>query len=144
MRDMLMLTPLARLDETALWVLRVLTGAFLVHGVWDNITDAERMAEFAGFLAATGFPAPEIMAPLSVWTQFAAGLGFVTGFLTRWAGALVVANFVVAVTMVHWSQSFREWWPAIVLVAIGFVYAAKGGGRWSLDALVFGRITSAA
>ena len=142
----ILLPGLERFDDLGLFALRALTGAFLIHGVWDNITEAERMDEFAAFLQATGFPSPQIMAPLSVWTQFAAGLGLVLGCLTRWAGLLVIANFVVAVAMVHWSQGFRDWWPAIVLVAIGLLYATKGGGRWSLDALLLARrpLTSSA
>lgn len=142
--DIVWLKGLARFDEIALWALRTLTGAFLIYGVWDNITEPAHMDAFVAFLTAHGFPEPHLMAPLSVWTQFAAGLGLVLGLFTRWAGVLVIANFVVAVAMVHWSQSFRDWWPAIVLVAIGLVYATRGGGRWSLDRLVFGRVTSAA
>jgi hypothetical protein len=35
--------------------------------------------------------------------------------------------------MVHWAEGFRGWWPAIVLVALGFLFAAIGAGRYALD-----------
>lgn len=125
---------LAAGTDLALLLLRLVTGAFLIHGVWDNIESAERMDEFVRFLRRHKFAAPEFMAPLSVWTQFVAGLGFVLGLATRWAGLLCIANFVVACLMVHFAQDFRGWWPALALVLIGAVLATAGAGRWSVDA----------
>lgn len=134
--DLLQLYPLARFEDATLLVLRALTGSFLVYGTWDNITSAERMDEFAEFLAQFGFASPELLAPLSVWAQFACGLLLILGLLTRWAGIVVCFNFVIAVVMVHWTEDFRGWWPAIVLVALGLHFAARGGGRLAVDALL--------
>jgi putative oxidoreductase len=53
--------------------------------------------------------------------------------LIRWAGVLLAFNFIVAVIMVHWDQSFREWWPAIILVALGLLFATIGAGRHAID-----------
>ncbi|MGX7894361.1 DoxX family protein [Tsuneonella sp. HG222] len=131
----IMLSGLARFEDATLFGLRALTGAFLVHEVWDNIASADRMAEFVAFLAQFGFAAPQVMAPLSVWVQFVCGVLLVLGLLTRWAGLLVMVNFVVAVIMVHWAEPFRGWWPALVLVFLGAHFAAAGSGRFGLDAL---------
>lgn len=132
----LLLTRLEGLRDAALLALRLVTGAFLVHGVWDNIASGERMHEFAQFLAANGFAWPELMAPLSVHAQFAIGIALIAGLATRWAGLLLAFNFVVAVIMVHWDQGFRDWWPAIVLVAFGFLFATIGAGRYAADNLL--------
>jgi uncharacterized membrane protein YphA (DoxX/SURF4 family) len=35
--------------------------------------------------------------------------------------------------MVHWDQSFREQWPAAILVAVSLYLAFRGAGRFSLD-----------
>lgn len=133
------LSGLAVFKSAALLALRWVTGIFLIHGVWDNIVSAERMAEFAGFLAANNFPLPALMAPLSVYAQFAIGVALLLGIVTRWVGLLLAFNFVVALVMVHWGQSFRLWWPAIALVAFGFLFAAMGGGRYALDHWLAGR-----
>lgn len=132
-RNWLLLPSLAQGADAALLATRLLTGAFLIHGVWDNIVSAERMAEFVGFLTASGFAMPELMAPLSVWVQFAVGIALMLGLLTRWAGLLLAFNFIIGVVMVHWDQSFREWWPAIVLVALGLLFATLGPGRYAID-----------
>ena len=132
-RSALTLPWLQRAQHMALLVLRVGTGAFLIHGVIDNIASTERMAEFAQFLLKNGFVYPQLMAPLSVWVQFACGVAFILGAGTRWAGVLCTFNFVVACVMVHWHQDFRGWWPALALVFTGMILATVGPGRLSVD-----------
>jgi putative oxidoreductase len=136
MRTILLLPSLERCSDHALLALRLLTGGFLIYGVIDNVVSAERMREFATFLAASGFAAPDAMAPLSVYAQLAIGVLLVVGALTRWAGLLLAFNFVVGVVMVHWQQSFHEWWPAIVLVFLGLYFATRGAGRFGLDTII--------
>jgi uncharacterized membrane protein YphA (DoxX/SURF4 family) len=135
--SILTLKPLQRHEDLSLALLRVVTGAFLIYGTYDNVLSAERMEEFTGFLRAHGFVMPELMAPLSVYAQFLCGILFVLGLFTRWAGLVMCFNFVVAVWMVHWPEDFRGWWPAAVLVFLGLHFGFRGGGRWSLDAMLF-------
>jgi putative oxidoreductase len=134
----LLLPSLARWSDLTLFGLRALTGAFLMHETWDNVSSRARMGEFVEFLDQFGFPVPWLMAPLSVAVQFGCGALLILGLLTRAAGLLVAANFVVAVTMVHFAEPFRGWWPAIVLVFVGLHFAAAGSGKYGLDAL-FGK-----
>ncbi len=129
---------MAKGHDATLLALRLLTGTFLIYGTWDNITSAERMIEFTEFLRQFGFAAPSILAPLSVWAQFACGVMLVLGLLTRWAGLLICFNFIVAVVMVHWAEDFRGWWPAIILVGLGLHFSASGAGRFSIDAAILG------
>lgn len=133
--DPLALKPLARFDDLALLAARLATGAFIVDGVWDNVTSGARMAEFVAFMRTNGFVMPELLAPFSVYTQLAAGVLLVPGLLTRWAGLILAGTFLVALWVVHWEQSLREWWPALALVALGLIFATRGPGRFSLDAL---------
>jgi putative oxidoreductase len=132
-RDVLLLTPLARLGDLALLLLRWMTGALLIYQSHDNVFSAERMDEFVKFLSQFGFPAPELMAPLCVWAQFLCGIAFILGALTRWAGLVTTFVFIVAVLMVHWPQDFPGWWPALILVYLGLLFATTGAGRYSVD-----------
>ncbi|MDQ3269083.1 MAG: DoxX family protein [Pseudomonadota bacterium] len=126
-------------DDLALLAIRLVTGALLIHGVWDNIVDAGRMLEFEAFLRVHGFAWPSVMAPLSVWVQFLVGAGLILGLLTRWSGLLCVANFIVALVMVHLDQDFRNWWPALALILLGLIFATRGAGRYALDWLLQSR-----
>lgn len=123
--------PIAR--DLVLLAARLLVGGFLVWGVWDNILSAARMAEFARFLAKHGFPLPGLMAPLAVAVQFFGGVALIIGLMTRWAGLLVGANFVVALVMVDAALGIRGAYPSASLVALGLIFWAFGGGRIALD-----------
>ena len=135
----LALPSLSRWSDLTLFGLRALTGAFLMHETWDNVSSRARMGEFVEFLGQFGFPVPWLMAPLSVAVQFGCGALLVLGLLTRWAGLLIAANFAVAMVMVHRADDFRAMWPALVLVFLGLHFAAAGSGKLGLDALLFGR-----
>lgn len=132
------LNGLARFADFTLLLLRLVTGTFLIHETWDNVSSAARMKEFAEFLGQFGFPLPHLMAPLSVAVQFGCGILLVLGLATRAAGLLIAVNFVVAVYMVHWSEPFRGWWPALVLIFLGLHFAAAGSGRFGMDS-AFGK-----
>jgi putative oxidoreductase len=129
----LLLAPLRRFEDVALLLMRLVTGVFLVWGVQDNLTSAERMLEFEQFLARFGFAAPAFMARLSAWAQFLVGVAFIAGFLTRWAGIVCAMNFVVAIVMVDAQGGIRASFPSACLVVIGLYLACRGAGRISVD-----------
>lgn len=122
--------------DFALLLLRLFVGLFLVWGVWDNITESARMAEFVEFLRKFKFPSPELLAPLSVYVQFVVGLAFVLGLFTRWAGVLCIVNFVVAIAMVDRFGGMRAVFPSGCLVFLGLYLATYGAGRFSLDSML--------
>lgn len=132
-RRVLSLRELHGFADHALLLMRVIVGAFLIWGVWDNIVDATRMHEFVAFLQKFGFAAPELMARVSVWAQFLLGIAFVLGGLTRWAGVLCAIHFVVAIVMVDRYAGIRGSFPSLCLVLIGLYLATYGAGRFSLD-----------
>ena len=136
LKRLLFLPDLQSGADLALLLMRAVVGAFLIWGVWDNISEPARMAEFAGFLAQHDFPAPTLMAPLSVWAQFVCGVAFVLGLFTRWAGLVCAFNFVVAVVMVDAAGGIRAAFPATMLVLVGLLFATYGGGRFALDSLL--------
>ena len=129
----------ARHADFGLLLLRLATGAFLVYQSHDNVISAARMAEFVKFLTHFNFWLPELMAPLSVYAQFAAGIAFILGLATRWFGLITAFNFVVAVWMVHWSDPVPAIWPAAILIFLGLYFGLRGSGRYGLDAMFEGR-----
>lgn len=135
LKKLLFLPDNARHADLGLLLLRGATGAFLIYQSQDNVFSAARMAEFEKFLAQFGFIFPELMAPLSVYAQFAAGIAFILGLLTRWAGLVTAFNFIVAVYMVHWNDSVPGIWPAAILIFLGLYFGLRGAGRYGFDAL---------
>ncbi|MDQ3077289.1 MAG: DoxX family protein [Pseudomonadota bacterium] len=129
----------ARFADIGLLLLRVATGAFLIYQSHDNVLSAARMDEFVGFLTQFNFRAPELLAPLSVYAQFLAGIGFVLGLFTRWLGLITAFNFIVAVYMVHWNDPVPAIWPAAILIFLGLYFGLRGSGRYGLDAMIGGK-----
>ena len=125
-----------RFEDAALFALRVVTGLFLIYQSHDNVLSSARMGEFEAFMAQFGFWRPDILAPFAIFWQVAAGIGFILGLFVRPLGLITAIQFIVAVWMVHWSQTFDGWWPALILVFLGLYFAARGGGRYALDALL--------
>lgn len=132
-RDILGLAPVRKHDDAARLLTRLVIGAFLIWGVWDNVVSPARMAEFQTFLSRHGFPVPHLMAPLSVYAQLAVGVAFISGLLTRWAGVICAINFVVALVMVDRLAGIRGAFPSGALILIGLLLATGGAGRYSLD-----------
>ena len=133
MRSTLAMEGASRFEDAALLALRVVTGLFLIYQSHDNVLSAARMDEFEGFMAQFGFWRPDILAPFAIFWQVAAGIGFILGLFVRPLGLITAIQFVVAVWMVHWSQTFDGWWPAAILVFLGLYFTARGGGRYALD-----------
>ena len=94
------------------------------------------MDEFVKFLRQFHFVQPELMAPLSVYAQFVAGIGFILGLFTRWLGLITCFNFIIAVWMVHSRNPFPTWWPALVLVFLALYFGLRGSGHYGLDTLL--------
>jgi putative oxidoreductase len=124
-----------RYEDAALFALRAVTGLFLLYQSHDNVLSAARMDEFEAFMTQFGFWRPDILAPFAIFWQVAAGIGFILGLFVRPLGLITAIQFIVAIWMVHWSQDFAGWWPAAILVFLGFYFAARGGGRYALDTL---------
>ena len=77
----------ARFADLGLLLLRIATGAFLIYQSHDNVLSAARMDEFVKLLTQFKFVMPEIMAPLSVYAQFAAGALSEFSFSSRTPGS---------------------------------------------------------
>jgi putative oxidoreductase len=135
LRETLLLPGNARHADLGLLLLRCVTGAFLVYQSHDNVLSVARMGEFVKFLTQFNFVYPQLLAPLSVYAQFAAGIAFILGLLTRWFGLITAFNFIVAVWMVHWKDPVPGIWPAAILIFLGLYFGLRGSGRYGLDAL---------
>ena len=135
LKQLLFLPGNARHSDLGLLALRCATGAFLIYQSHDNIFSAARMDEFVKFLTQFKFVYPELMAPLSVYAQFAAGIAFILGLFTRWFGLITAFNFIVAVWMVHWKDPVPGIWPAAILIFLGLYFGLRGSGRYGIDAL---------
>ncbi|MFZ3090574.1 MAG: DoxX family protein [Nitrospirota bacterium] len=135
-------------DITSL-ILRVLIGiVFFPHG-------AQKVLGWFGgygFSGTMGFfteklGIPAIFAFLAITAEFLGSLALVFGFLTRIAAFGIACVMIVAVFMLHLQYGFFMNWFGnqqgegieyhILAIAIAVALMIKGGGRWSIDEVIF-------
>ena len=136
LREFLFLPQNAQYADAGLLLLRCATGVFLIYQSHDNVFSAARMDEFVKFLTHFGFAYPELMAPLSVYAQFLAGIGFILGLFTRFFGAANALEMGF-LTWLYWNNGFSRLNRGYEYVLLwGFMCVAialRGGGPYSLD-----------
>jgi putative oxidoreductase len=141
-----LIAPLAGLTSTlsefAEPALRVLAGLMLIpHGAqklfgWFGGDGVEATGQF--FATKLGLPAS--LALLAGLIEVFGGLALALGFLTRPAAVLVVGLMAVAVAFVHlpagyfWTSGGYEY--PLMWGALALFFAVRGGGRYSVDALI--------
>lgn len=120
----------SKYSDLSLLVVRIAFGIRLIWGTQDNILSYDRMLEFSHFLEVNGFPLPLVSAFASVYLQFAAGVCWILGLWVREAALVMVANFVVAILMVHLGDTYINTAPAIHLLTFAFFLLCSGGGKY--------------
>ena len=110
-------------------------GGRIFIGVWDNVVNSEKMAEFAQFLSSYNVPYPTLAAPLSVYAQLICGLLIILGLQTRFVAFLMMINFLVAFFVVDIHLSLEQMTPALAMLFGSFLLIFEGPGKFSLDAV---------
>ncbi|MEX0900355.1 MAG: DoxX family protein [Gammaproteobacteria bacterium] len=123
-----------RYRDLAPLVFRLFLAFVLIYGTLDNVLSQERMVEFRDFLAQNGFPYPPYAAYLGVYAQFIAGILFALGLFIRYAAAVMVVNWIVAIVMVHWGLPFQQNIAVIAMLVGAVFFVLYGAPRYSLDA----------
>jgi len=119
-------------------LIRVVAGGSLaMHGypiLFGNIGAAAR------FLESVGFENGVFWAYVVGFIEFVCGLFLALGLLTRVVAAPIIGFLVIAIVTYHWQFGFAWesrgieyplFWSIVVLH-----YLVRGGGPWSLDALI--------
>jgi putative oxidoreductase len=133
--SLLRLDAVARFAPWAPLVVRLFLGTFLIYMSQDNVFSSARMVEFERFLAQNGFPAPRLLAPLSVYVQFVCGILILAGLFTRWAALFIFVNFIVAIVGVHLKLPFRTFLEPTAMLSAALALFLGGPGRLALDNL---------
>ncbi|MEK6775337.1 MAG: DoxX family protein [bacterium] len=148
-----MLRTLLRTDkDISALVLRVLLGiVFFPHGA-QKVLGWFGGHGFAGtmnsFTGSLGIPA--LFAFLAIMAEFLGALGLIVGLLTRVAAFGIACVMAVAVYMIHFQNGFFMNWFGdqkgegfeyhILAAAIALALMIKGGGLWSMDRALSGKI----
>lgn len=125
----------------ALLLVRLVMGfAFVLHG-WPKIQNPMGWMNAMG-----GSSVPSFLQALAAFAELGGGLALILGLLTPIAAFGLVCQMIGALALVHLPQGHpfvAQGGPSFELALIYLVLAvlliAVGPGKWSLDALIFGR-----
>jgi putative oxidoreductase len=125
-------------QEVVLLVVRLgLAAVMVLHG-WRHLADPGVSAQVER-LTQAGLFEPKIMTWAAIVLELGGGVLLALGALTRLVAAAFVAEFVMTILWLHWSQGFFAsqggWEYAGVLALVGLVLVAYGGGAVSIDRL---------
>ncbi|MES2931402.1 MAG: DoxX family protein [Patescibacteria group bacterium] len=120
-------------------VLRLATGIiFALHG-WQKLEGG--LPGVAGFVGSLGFPMPELFAVLLIAAELGGGILLILGLLTRWAAKALVVVSLVALFLVHLPNGFYMatggYEYILLLLAASVSLMLTGGGKWSLDRMLW-------
>lgn len=139
-------------DDVSRFVLRLLLGVvFFPHGM-QKLLGWYGGYGFSGTMQSftEGMGIPAVLAFLVIMTESFGSLALIAGFFTRVAAFGVSMIMIVATYMIHWQHGFFMNWFGkqagegfeyhILALAICIALMLKGGGRWSADRAIAGRL----
>jgi putative oxidoreductase len=93
---------------------------------------------------------PALFAFLAIAAEFAGSIGLITGFFSRVAAFGIAVNMLVATLTVHAANGFFMNWLGnqkgegfeyhILAFGLALAVILSGGGKWSIDRLLTGRL----
>lgn len=126
-----------RQQAVGLLLLRLWFGLVLALG--HGLPKLGRLEGFVEGVAKMGLPAPALMAYAAVGAELVGGLMLALGLLTRLSAVPVAITMLVAAFLRHASDPWMKKEFALAYAAAALVLFVTGGGRFSLDALLFGK-----
>ncbi len=126
--------------NTALLMLRVVTGLWMFAHGWNHFFGGGKIDGTAGWFGSLGMKAPKLNAWMASLGEIGGGLLLIAGLITPAGSAITIAVLLGAVFTVHAKNGFfilKEGWEYVVFimfVALGI--AILGPGEWSIDYLI--------
>lgn len=130
------------LTTSARTILRIVTGfLFAAHG-WQKFNEFTIAGTQAAF-AQMGVPAANVAAPVIATLELIGGVALIVGVLTRVFAALLAANMLGALFLVHAPAGIFAatggYELVLILAAAAVALALVGAGKVSVDRALFGR-----
>ena len=111
----------------------VLGGVIMVHGYAKLFGGAAPIVANQ-LLAPLGFPAPLAWAYFIGILEFFGCAALAVGFLTRPIALMLTVEMAIVIFFIQLPQGYNEYLEyTLILLVLSAVYAANGGGRYSLD-----------
>jgi putative oxidoreductase len=124
-------------SELTLLLLRACVGViFIVHGSMKLAAIGPTAMGFESL----GVPAPEVAVYLAILGELVGGIGLTLGLLTPLAAMGPLLVMIFAIGYAHAGNGLLAsnggWEYPLTLILVNLVFLARGGGSYSLDAML--------
>ncbi|WP_080055166.1 DoxX family protein [Spirosoma aerolatum] len=125
-------------QEDGLALVRIAVGLQLVYHGWEVFNPAQ-MKAYAAWETFKQSASPLFMVYLGKGSELIAGILLTLGLLTR-VGCLITIGTMLYITFIigHGKFWYEDQHP-FLFVMLALVFLVTGGGKWSADALLFGK-----
>lgn len=126
-------------SDFALLLLRAGFGLSMVAHGWNKIFSPNGITGTSGWFASLGMKWPTVQARTAAYSEVAAGLLMVIGFLTGVAATVFVSLMLVAIITVHWKVGYfiflpnGGWEYCAAIIVTSASLSVSGPGRISID-----------
>ncbi|MGN6493945.1 MAG: DoxX family protein [Agriterribacter sp.] len=115
---------------------RIVTGLLMAYHGWE-VFDAAKMAEYTKWESFSGFGSPATMVYTGKGAELVSGVLLTLGLFTRFAAILLIGTMLYICFKVGNGKFWYEDQHPFLFVLLGFIYLFAGGGRYSVDNLMF-------
>ncbi|SDI32603.1 putative oxidoreductase [Sinosporangium album] len=127
--------------DVAALIARVAIGVIMVAHGWQKVSKG--YGAVSQMFQASGIPLPGFSAGFAMIVEVVAGVLLILGLFTPLAGLLLFVVMLGAFLFVHGRHGIfvsEQGFELVATLGVGaLLLAAAGGGRFSLDHLIFGR-----
>ena len=122
--------------DLGLLLLRVLTGALLIHHGYEKLANIENFAD--AFVRPLHLPFPIVLSYVAAFSEVIGSWLLITGLLTRVGAAAIAGTITVAIYHAIVTAGFNIYLLELLVLYWGGAacIVLNGGGNFSLDNLI--------
>ncbi|MBS1608068.1 MAG: DoxX family protein [Bacteroidetes bacterium] len=124
-------------QEQGLTLVRIITGVFMIYHGWEifNTETMNGYLQWDQFKNSSG----KLLVYAGKGSELVAGIFLVLGLFTRIASVILIATLGYITFFVGHGKIWYDDQHPFLFVLLGFVILITGGGRYSVDTILFSR-----
>lgn len=130
------LSPDSRMMQEGLMFIRIIIGLLMVYHGWE-VFDKAKMGEYAKWESFNSYASPAIMVYIGKCAELIAGVLLTLGLFTRFAAVILIVTMLYICFNVGNGRFWYEDQHPFLFALIGLIYFFAGGGKYSMDNILF-------